>query len=68
MFCTAKGEVAFTLVFQDDNKIHIREMYRGFLSNTMDNLLVTNIILPSDEEKVNGMACSKLNQLASTSD
>lgn len=63
MFPITVGQVVITLAFQDNGKMCVLQMYKGFCSNKMANCLVSNIILPTYVEKVDGMTCSKLNQL-----
>lgn len=60
-FLAGKREVDFTPIFKDDDKIGILVMHRGFHSDTAGKCLVSNIILLTDEEKVNAMSCSELN-------
>lgn len=60
-FPDAKGEIVFTHIFEDDDKRHVLEMYYGLCSNNVENFPVSNIILPTNEEKMNVMTCSELN-------
>lgn len=66
-FPASEGEVVFSHVFEDHDKIRGIEMHSGFCSNPLVNCLVSNIILPLDKVKMNAMTCSKLDQFASGS-
>lgn len=46
--------------------MRVLETQKDFHSNTIAHWLVSNIVLPTNEEKLNGMICSDLNQFVST--
>lgn len=57
-----EGEVVFTPVFQDDYKMTILETHRVLCSSLVANYLVSKIVRPADETKLNGMTCLEPNQ------
>lgn len=61
-FPTAEREVVFFALFKDDDKMWVLEIYMCFFSYLVASCLVSNIILLIDEEKMNAMTYSKLNQ------
>lgn len=66
-FLEAKGEIVFSSVFKDDDKKRVLETYYGLCSNIVANCLVSNIVLPADEEKLNSITCL-VNQVAGGSE
>lgn len=54
----------FTPIFEDADKMCVLEMHKGLQHSLVATCLVDNIILRTDEEKLNTMTCSKLNQFA----
>lgn len=58
-FLAVEGKVVFNLVFQDDDNCLANCLitHRGFFSTIKVKCLVSNIVFPMDEEKLNGMAC-----------
>lgn len=63
-FLTAEGEVVFTLVFEEDGKIRVLEMHRGFCHSSLAICLVGNSILLQYQEKKNKMTTSEFNRIA----
>lgn len=61
-FPTLEGELIFNPLFHDGDKMHVLKTHRDFRSNTLANCLVSNIILPIDDEKLRMIICSELNQ------
>lgn len=60
-FFDAKGEVAFTPTFEDEDKQHVLVMH-CLRSKSVSNSLVSNVLYPVDLEKMDGMTFSELNQ------
>lgn len=62
MYLEAEGQLVFTPIFEDDDKKWVLETHKGLCSNIVANCLVSNILLPVDVEKMDGMTCLELNQ------
>lgn len=62
-FIAAEGEIVFTP--EDNDKRRVLQTHMGLHSKTVLKCLISNILLPTDVEKMEGMTCCKLNQFVS---
>lgn len=68
MFPPTDGEIMFTPMFVDDDNKRILETHRGLRSKVVSNCLASNILLPSNRERIDKMTTSKLNQFVGDAD
>lgn len=60
-FSNAEGELIFTPIFVDDEKRRVLQRHKGLRSKAMSNCLVSNLLLPANNEKMDDTTCSELN-------